>query len=33
MWMRTCPICKRLLKKLRLTDDVRCECGWQWLYF
>ena len=25
-----CPLCKALLKKLRLTDPVRCDCGWEW---
>ena len=27
MWMRSCVICKALLKKLRLSDFVRCQCG------
>ena len=30
MWMRSCAICKALLKKLRLSDFVRCQCGWEW---
>jgi len=30
MWMRSCIICKALLKKLRLSDFVRCQCGWEW---
>jgi len=30
MWMRSCVVCKALLKKLRLCDSVRCECGWEW---
>ena len=28
MWMRSCPVCKALLRKLRLCDSVRCNCGW-----
>jgi hypothetical protein len=27
MWMRSCAICKALMKKLRLSDSVRCQCG------
>jgi len=30
MWMRSCAVCKALLKKLRLIDSVRCQCGWEW---
>jgi hypothetical protein len=30
MWMRSCPVCKALLCKLRLHDSVRCQCGWTW---
>ena len=30
MWMRSCAICKALMKKLRLSDSVRCQCGWEW---
>jgi hypothetical protein len=30
MWMRPCALCKELLKKLRLSDSVRCKCGWEW---
>jgi hypothetical protein len=30
MWMRSCAICKALMKKLRLSDSVRYECGWEW---
>jgi hypothetical protein len=30
MWMRSCAICKALLKKLRSSDFVRCHCGWEW---
>jgi len=29
MWMRSCAICKTLLKKLKLVDSVRCQCGWE----
>ena len=28
MWMRSRPVCKALLHKLRLRDFVRCRCGW-----
>jgi len=28
MWMRSCAICKALMKKLRFSDSVRCQCGW-----
>jgi hypothetical protein len=31
MWMRSCALCKALLRKLRLSDSTRCECGWEWL--
>ena len=30
MWMRSCATCKALLKKLRLSEFVRCQCGWEW---
>jgi hypothetical protein len=30
MWMRSCAMCKALLRKARLCDSVRCECGWEW---
>src|SRR5579872_5307499 len=30
MWMRSCAICKSLMTKLRLSDSVRCQCGWEW---
>jgi hypothetical protein len=30
MWMRSCAICKALMKKLKLSDSVRCQCGWEW---
>ena len=30
MWMRSCAVCKALLRKLRLSDSVRCQCGWEW---
>ena len=30
MWMRSCPLCKSLLKKLHLYDFLRCQCGWEW---
>ena len=30
MWTRCCPICKRILKKFRLCDHIRCECRWEW---
>ncbi len=30
MWMRSCAACKALLRKLRLCDSVRCQCGWTW---
>jgi hypothetical protein len=30
MWMRSCAVCKVLLRKLRLTDSIRCQCGWEW---
>ena len=31
MWMRSCTVCKALLRKLRLCDSVRCQCGWTWV--
>jgi hypothetical protein len=31
MWMRSCAVCKALLKKLSLRDSIRCQCGWEWL--
>ncbi len=30
MWMRSCAVCKVLLKKPRLWDSVYCKCGWEW---
>jgi hypothetical protein len=30
MWLRSCAICNALLKKTRLWDSVRCQCGWEW---
>jgi len=30
MWMRSCAVCKTLLRKLRLCDSLRCQCGWEW---
>src|SRR3974390_2538515 len=30
MWIRSCAVCKELLKKLRLSDCIRCKCGWEW---
>lgn len=27
MWMRCCAVCRRLLIKVTLCDDIRCECG------
>jgi hypothetical protein len=30
MWMRSCAICKALIRKLTLSDSVRCQCGWEW---
>jgi hypothetical protein len=30
MWMRSCAICKALLRKMRLSDSVCCQCGWEW---
>ena len=30
MWMRSCAVCKALLRKLRLWDSIRCQCGWEW---
>jgi len=30
MWMRSCAVCKALLKKFRPCDSVRCQCGWEW---
>lgn len=30
MWMRSCAVCKSLLRKLRLCDSIRCQCGWEW---
>ncbi len=29
MWMRCCAACRRVLRKARLADHVRCECGWE----
>jgi hypothetical protein len=30
MWMRSCALCKAFLRKHRLCDSVRCQCGWTW---
>jgi hypothetical protein len=30
MWMRLCAVCKEILRKPRLCDSVRCQCGWEW---
>jgi hypothetical protein len=30
MWMKSCAVCNELLKKLRLSDSVRCKCEWEW---
>ena len=30
MWMRSYAMCKALLRKLRLTDSIHCQCGWEW---
>ena len=30
MWMRACALCKAVLRKLKLADHVRCQCGWEW---
>jgi len=30
MWMRSCAVCKALLRKPRLSDSVCCQCGWEW---
>ena len=30
MWMRSCAVCKALLRKPRLWDSIRCQCGWEW---
>ena len=30
-WMRKCPQCARLLKRVTLDDPVHClGCGWMW---
>ena len=28
MWMRSCTVCKTVLRKPRLCDSVRRSCGW-----
>jgi len=28
MWIRSCAVCRGLLRKFRLCDSVRCRCGW-----
>jgi hypothetical protein len=33
MWMRSCAVCKALLRKLRPSDSVHCRFGWEWLGF
>ena len=30
MWMRSCALCKAILRKCHLSETVRCQCGWQW---
>ena len=30
MWMCRCAACRRLLRKSRLCDKIRCECGRKW---
>jgi len=30
MWIRSCAVCKALLRRLRLCDSARCNCGWVW---
>jgi hypothetical protein len=30
MWTRCCAACRRVLRKARLCDHIRCECGWEW---
>jgi hypothetical protein len=30
MWMRSCPLRKALLKKLKLCDAICCQCEWVW---
>jgi len=30
MWMRSCALCKAILRKFHLSETVRCQCGWQW---
>jgi hypothetical protein len=30
VWMRLCAVCKAILRKPRLCDSVRCQCGWIW---
>ena len=30
IWMRRCAACRRLLRKSKLCDQIRCECGWKW---
>ncbi len=30
MWMRLCAVCKAIMRKPRLCDSVRCQCGWIW---
>lgn len=31
MWTRLCPLCEALLRKFKLSDSIRCGCGWEWL--
>ena len=30
MWMRLCPLCKAMLRKRKLCEALRCQCGWVW---
>jgi len=30
MRMRCCAACKRVLRKARLCEHIRRECGWEW---
>jgi hypothetical protein len=31
MWMRSCPKCKRELRKVTLWEVLVCACGWKWV--
>jgi len=30
VWVRTCPICGRVLSKWPGAGPLRCACGWEW---